>query len=253
MAEQTAGCAGKAAMRTLLAPYEKRFIQWLTPHFPAWVETWHLTLLTVPWCVGLVAFGYLAGKSGNLHWLWLSSLMIFLQWFTDAFDGAIGRYKNTGLIKWGFYMDHLLDYVFLCAILLGYAFLAQTQTSRELIFLLIPVFGGFMIASFLGFGATGEFKITYLATGPTEMRLWFIALNTALIVFGTGWIDPLLLWILAVAVVLLVFVCFRTQKYLWQLDMQIKTRTIADREDAGRVRPDPATDAVTDDQPERKT
>jgi len=84
---------------------------------------------------------------------------------------------------------------------------------------------GFMIASFLGFGATGEFKITYLATGPTEMRLWFIALNTALIVFGTAWIERLLPWILVAAILFLVFVCFRTQKYLWQLDMSIKAQT----------------------------
>lgn len=224
MAEQTTGCAGKSPMRTLLAPYEKRFIVWLTPHFPARVETWHLTLLTIPWCIGLIVFGYLAGKTGTLHWLWLSSLMIALQWFTDAFDGAIGRYKNTGLIKWGFYMDHLLDYIFLIAILIGYAFLAQTQTNRELIYLLIPVCAGFMIASFLGFGATGEFKITYLATGPTEMRLWFIALNTALIFFGTHWIERLLPAILVGAVLTLIVICFRTQKYLWTLDMQIKAQ-----------------------------
>lgn len=230
MAEQITGCAGKAPMRTWLAPYEKRFIQWLTPYFPRWVETWHLTLLTIPWCLGLIGFGYLAGVSGNRHWLWLSSVMIVLQWFTDAFDGAIGRHKNTGLIKWGFYMDHFLDFVFLCSILIGYAFMAQTQISRELIFLLIPVFSGFMMASFLGFGATGEFKITYLATGPTEMRLWFIALNTALIGFGTDWIEQLLPWILAGSILLLVLVCFRTQRYLWQLDMEIKSQT--DRQDA---------------------
>ncbi len=225
MAEQTSGCAGKAPMRTLLAPYEKQFIQWLTPRFPACIETWHLTLLTIPWCIGLVAFGWLAGKTENLHWLWLSSLMIFLQWFTDAFDGSIGRYKNTGLIKWGFYMDHLLDYVFLIAILVGYAFLAHKQVNREIIYLLIPVCAGFMIASFLGFGATGEFKITYLATGPTEMRLWFIALNTAIIFFGTMWIERLLPWILAVAILVLAFICFRTQKYLWRLDMEIKAKS----------------------------
>lgn len=222
MGEQTSGCAGKAPMRTLLAPYEKRFIVWLTPHFPAWVETWHLTLLTIPWCAGLIGFGWLAGKTGNLHWLWLSSMMIFLQWFTDAFDGAIGRYKNTGLVKWGFYMDHLLDYVFLIAILVGYALMAHEQANRELIYLLVPVCAGFMIASFLGFGATGEFKITYLATGPTEMRLWFMGLNTALIFFGTAWIVRLLPWVLGSAVVMLAFICFRTQKHLWQLDMQIK-------------------------------
>jgi phosphatidylglycerophosphate synthase len=222
MGEQTSGCAGKAPMRTLLAPYEKRLIVWLTPYFPAWVETWHLTLLTIPWCIGLVGFGWLAGRTGNLHWLWLSSVMIFLQWFTDAFDGAIGRYKNTGLVKWGFYMDHLLDYVFLIAILVGYALMAHEQTNRELIYLLVPVCAGFMIASFLGFGATGEFKITYLATGPTEMRLWFMGLNTALTIFGTAWIERLLPWVLAAAVLALAFICFRTQKHLWQLDMQIK-------------------------------
>lgn len=225
MGEQSSGCAGKAPMRTLLAPYEKRFILWLTPQFPAWVQTWHLTLLTIPWCVGLAAFGYLAGKTGNLQWLWLSSVMIVLQWFTDAFDGAIGRAKNTGLVKWGFYTDHLLDYVFLCAIMVGYAFLAHTPVSRELIYLLLPVCAGYMVASFLGFGATGEFKITYLATGPTEMRLWFIALNAAIVFFGTAWIERLLPWTLAIAILGLAFVCYRTQKYLWRLDMEIKAKS----------------------------
>jgi phosphatidylglycerophosphate synthase len=221
MAASPTGAAGKAPMKTLLSPYEKRFIQWLTPRFPKWVETWHLTMLTVPWCAGLIGFGYLAGKTGNPHWLWLSSLMIFLQWFTDAFDGAIGRYKETGLIKWGFYMDHLLDYVFMCSILIGYALLAK-GTSRQVILLLVPVFGGYLVASFLGFGATGEFKITYFATGPTEIRIWFIVLNTALIIFGTRWILPLLPWILGVSTLFLIIMSFRTQKYLWKLDMEIK-------------------------------
>ncbi|MGH2270863.1 CDP-alcohol phosphatidyltransferase family protein [Anaerohalosphaeraceae bacterium U12dextr] len=221
MATQPTGAAGKAPMKTLLAPYEKQFITWLTPYFPRWIETWHLTLLTIPWCVGLIVFGWLAGRTGNLHWLWLSSLMIFLQWFTDAFDGAIGRYKDTGLIKWGFYMDHLLDYVFLCSTLIGYALLTE-GTSREIILYLIPVFGGYMTASFLGFGATGEFKITYLATGPTEIRIWFIVLNAALTLLGTRWILPLLPWLLVVSILLLGFISFRTQKYLWKLDMDIK-------------------------------
>jgi phosphatidylglycerophosphate synthase len=171
--------------------------------------------------MGLVGFGYRAGKTGNLHWLWASSLMIFLQWFTDAFDGAIGRYKETGLIKWGFYMDHLLDYVFACSTLIGYALLAE-GVSREIILLLVPVFSGYMVASFLAFGVTGEFKITYLATGPTEIRIWFILLNTTLIIFGTKWILPLLPWILVVSVAILCILCFRTQKYLWRLDMELK-------------------------------
>lgn len=221
MTTEATGAAGKAPMKTLLAPYEKRFITWLTPRVPAWIETWHLTLLTIPWCAGLIYFGYLAGKTGNLGWLWLSSLMIFLQWFTDAFDGAIGRYKNTGLVKWGFYMDHFLDYVFLCSTLIGYALLAK-GVYRELILYLVPICAGYMTASFLGFGATGQFKITYLATGPTEIRIWFILLNTALICFGTQWILPLLPWILGVSIAGLCVIVYRTQKFLWKLDMEGK-------------------------------
>jgi archaetidylinositol phosphate synthase len=223
------GAAGKAPMKTLLAPYEKQFIGWLTPHFPTWIETWHLTLLTVPWCAGLIGFGYLAGRTGNLNWLWLSSLMIFLQWFTDAFGGAIGRYKDTGLIKRGVYMGHLLDYVFMCSILIGYALLAE-GVNRQVILFLVPIFGGFLVASFLGFGATGEFKITYLATGPTEIRIWFIVLNTALIIFGTKWILPLLPWILVISVLCLCITSFRTQKFLWKLDMEIKQQQGKDKE-----------------------
>ena len=49
MSSEPRGCDQKAPMNTLLAPAEKRFIQWLAPHFPAWVETWQLTMLTVPW------------------------------------------------------------------------------------------------------------------------------------------------------------------------------------------------------------
>ena len=33
--------------------------------------------------------------------------------FTDSFDGALGRRRDTGIPKWGYYMDHLLDFVFM--------------------------------------------------------------------------------------------------------------------------------------------
>jgi phosphatidylglycerophosphate synthase len=213
----------KVPMRTLLAPYERKFIDWLTPKLAPWVETWHLTLMTVPWCIGLVGFGWLAGSTGNLRWLWLSSLMIFLQWFTDAFDGAVGRHKDTGLLRWGFYMDHFLDFVFLASILIGYSFLFEGH-ARQIVYFLIPAFGAFMVSSFLAFGATGEFKITYLWTGPTEMRLWFIAVDTAIILWGTSWIEPLLIYILVLSVLLVAVTVYRSSRYIWRMDMDIKAR-----------------------------
>ncbi len=209
----------KLPMRTALARLERKFIDANVRRFPKWIEGYHLTLMTLPISAGLVVFGNLARE--NLSWLWLSSLMLVLQWFTDSFDGALGRYRDTGIPKWGYYMDHLLDFVFMCCLFIGYSFLLE-GTSKQIVYLFVPVFGCFMASSFLSFAATNEFKITYLGTGPTEIRIGFIVLNALIIFFGTAWIEKLLAYILAAAIVLLCVVVFRTQKYIWNTDMKNK-------------------------------
>jgi phosphatidylglycerophosphate synthase len=219
---ETNGCDKKAPMNSLLAGVEKRFITWLTPKFPAWIGTWQLTMLTVLWSAGVIAFGILAGQ-GNLRWLHLSSLMIFLQWFTDSFDGAIGRYRQTGLIKWGFYMDHFLDFVFMCAVVAGWTFLFDGVTRTLLWFMSLGM-GALMVNAFLAFGATGQFKITYLRTGPTEVRAFFILINTAAVIFGTNGLQTALPYIFGAFWLGIAVVVFRTQKKIWAMDMEIKRR-----------------------------
>ncbi|MFH1613831.1 MAG: CDP-alcohol phosphatidyltransferase family protein [Planctomycetota bacterium] len=219
MSEKEFGGDKKLVMRTLLAKAERRFIDSNVQRFPGRIEGYHLTLMTILFSAGLVVFGYLA--RGNIHWLWLSSLMLILQWFTDCFDGALGRYRDTGIPKWGYYMDHFLDFVFMAAVFVGYSFLVE-GLSRDIVYLLIPVFGCFMASSFLSFGATSQFKITYLGVGPTEIRIAFIVLNCLIIFFGTGWIEKLLVVVLCGSIVFLCIVVFRTQKYIWKIDIQEK-------------------------------
>ena len=101
----------------VLVPLERRMAHFVLPRIPRWLETYHLTLLTPVWSIGIALFGYLA--AGNLRWLLMTNFMIVLHYFTDHFDGKLGKYRNTGLRKWGFYMDHLFDYGFLCSILIG--------------------------------------------------------------------------------------------------------------------------------------
>ncbi|MHC5146967.1 MAG: CDP-alcohol phosphatidyltransferase family protein [Planctomycetota bacterium] len=221
MTDKTTGCDGKAPMVSLLAAPEKRFIQWLTPKFPAWTTSRLLTLMTIPWIGGVIGFGMLAGKTRNPHWLWLSSLMIFMQWFTDSFDGAIGRSRNEGLIKWGFYMDHFLDFVFMCSIFIGWSFLFSGVENKLMWFMSLGM-GCLMVNAFLGFGATNQFKITYLATGPTEMRLYFMLINTAITLFGTGWLEKSIVYIFVAFWLGICIVIYRTQKRIYALDMEIK-------------------------------
>jgi phosphatidylglycerophosphate synthase len=215
----------KLPMKSLLARPERAFIDACVPHFPRSIEGYHLTLCTILWSAGVILFGYLA-RHHSIHWLWGTSAMLFMQWFTDSFDGSLGRYRDTGIPKWGYYMDHFLDYVFMCALAIGYMFLVD-GSARSIVLILVSIYGAFMTSSYLAFAATNEFKITYLGCGPTELRLLFIALNTALILSaprGVELLGSVAPYFLGASFLVLCFVVFRTQKYIWRIDMAEKAR-----------------------------
>ena len=198
---------------------EQKFKYFLLPFVPKWLETYHLTMMTVPWCGGILLFAYFARF--DINWLWGVSVMIFAQYVTDLLDGAIGRQRDTGLVKWGFYMDHFLDFLFLCAILIGYAIILP-PTHRMAVFFVMELFAGFMVNSFLSFAATDKFQIAYMGIGPTEIRVFFILTNTFLVFFGTGPMIAALPYTLAAATFGLFFTVYRTQRDLWRVDMSDK-------------------------------
>lgn len=223
------GFAGdkKAPMRSPLADAEHRLIQAWVGRFPSWVESYHLTMLTVVWTLGLIGFGALA--QDNLHWLWMSSLMLFLQWFTDSFDGSLGRMRGTGLIKWGFYMDHFLDFVFMSSIFIGYTFLCEGVT-QFLMIMLMMLYGAAMVHSFLMFAATNSFQITYMGIGPTEVRLFFVGINTLVIIFGAETLDVLTPSLFVFGACGLTYMVREGQKLVWDMDMDAKADAERERE-----------------------
>lgn len=208
---------------SFLSPLERRLARVVLPRIPAWLETHHLTMLTLVWSLLILAFSYLAAT--NINWLWLVSVMIFLQYVTDYYDGKIGKHRNTGLARWGYYMDHLLDYFFLSSVIIGYAFILPEKSRLQLL-LMLTLFGAYDMSTFLAFAATDRLKISYLKFGPTEFRLALIIINTLLILFGTRHMISGLKYVNAGAVVGLVLLVYQTQKKIWQLDMEHKRREI---------------------------
>lgn len=210
----------KKVGRWLLADAEERLKQWLLPKVPKRIETYHLTLSTLLWCAMIILFSFLARY--DIRYLWVVSVMIFAQYITDLLDGAIGRERKTGLVKWGYYMDHFLDYIFLCSILIGYGLMVEDH-NKYLLFYVLALFGAFMVNSFLSFAATGSFRISYLGFGPTEMRLVFILVNAFIICFHDRFNMTLLLpVVLAGATFILFAVVYKTQQQLWRIDMEAK-------------------------------
>jgi phosphatidylglycerophosphate synthase len=216
--------AGASKINTsFLTPLERRLAPVVLPRIPSWLQTHHLTMLTLVWSALILLFSYLAAR--NLKWLWLVSLMILLQYITDHYDGKIGKYRNTGLVRWGYYMDHLLDYFFLCSVIIGYAFILPDRSRYQLLFML-AVFGAYDFSTFLAFAATDRLKISYLKFGPTEFRLALIVINTLLILYGTKYMISGLKYVNAGAVVGLCLLVYRAQKQIWDLDMEQKAQIL---------------------------
>lgn len=209
----------KAPIVSPLARAEDRFIRFLLPHFPHWIQGNHLTMMTVPWSAGVVLAGWQARES--VHWLWLSSLMLVLQWFTDSFDGRLGKLRRLGIRRWGYFMDHFLDYVFMACVMGHYAFFVGEPAATWFL-LLVPLYGAFEAVSWLEYGATGSFRITYLYVGPTEIRLVFVIVNTAVIFGGSTWLEASIPYALAALFLGLCGVVFGTQRRIWAMDMAEK-------------------------------
>src|SRR4030095_3088254 len=111
---------------SFLSPLERRLAPLVIPRIPSWLETHHLTMLTLLWSLLILVFSFMAAR--NMRWLWMVSLMIFLQWVTDHYGGKIGKHRTTGRVRWGYYMDHLLDYFFLCSVIIGYSFILPERS-----------------------------------------------------------------------------------------------------------------------------
>lgn len=157
--------------------------------------------------------------------------MVVFHYITDHLDGKVGKYRNTGLVRWGYYMDHLLDYVFMCAVLLGYAMLCTDKGRYNMLFLL-AVFAGYMVNSFLTVAALGEFKVDLVKFGPTEFRIAIVIINTLLIFGGVKKMNRPLIYVAAGGLIGLCILVYQTQKKIWQLDMTEKGKLQQRRGDA---------------------
>ncbi|MFA6094819.1 MAG: CDP-alcohol phosphatidyltransferase family protein [Candidatus Paceibacterota bacterium] len=206
----------------LTQSFEDKYLRsFLLRFVPSFVQTYHLTLMTIMWSVIAVWASYMARV--DIQWLWVVSLMLACQYVTDLLDGAVGRARNTGLIKWGYYMDHFLDYIFFSALILGYAFIFPADMMYIFILLaLIQI--GFLINLFLSFAATNAFKISFARFGPTETRIAYILFNTYLIYWGTQLPMRLLPYFVVVCAGVLTIMVYRTQKQLWKIDMESKAQ-----------------------------
>lgn len=79
----------------------------LLRRIPSWISSRALVLATLIWCAMCV---YAAYAEVGLFWGYVIVSVAHLgHYITDSLDGALGRFREEGWIRWGFVLDHFLD------------------------------------------------------------------------------------------------------------------------------------------------
>lgn len=166
--------------RNILARGERRVLNWLCARMPGWVTPDQLTTLGFFGAV-MVAAGY-ALCWLNPAWLALSVAGYGVNWFGDSLDGSLARWRRIERPSYGYFVDHSVDGL---ATLLMVGAIGVTPYMRFDVALLGVV--GYLLLSihtFLAAKVVGEFRLSYMAGGPTELRLMLIAMTVAMPIVG---------------------------------------------------------------------
>lgn len=166
--------------KNLLATSERRLLNWLCSRMPAWVKP---DLLTATGVIGaiVVFLGYMA-STFTTGWLYLAIAGYVIQWFGDSMDGSLARYRHIERPSFGYFIDHSCDGIATVLILIGIGLSPFVQIEVALVALV-----GYLllcIHAFLAARVLGELRLSFVAAGPTELRLFLIALTVAMIVVG---------------------------------------------------------------------
>ncbi len=166
--------------QNILARGERRLLNWLCARLPAWVTPDQLTALGFAGAL-MVAGGYLLSWLGS-GWLALSLAGYVVNWFGDSLDGSLARWRKIERPTYGYFVDHSVDAI---ATFLMVASMGMSPFMRFDVALL-GVVGYFLLSihTFLAAKVVGEFRLSYLAGGPTELRLMLMALTLAMPALG---------------------------------------------------------------------
>lgn len=166
--------------QNILARSERRLLNWICPHLPQWVTPDKLTTLGFLGAV-MVAAGYMLSWLDS-EWLGLCLLGYIVNWFGDSLDGSLARWRGIERPNYGYFVDHSVDAL---ATLLMVSAIGMSPYMRFDV-ALMAVIGYFLLSihTFIAAKVVGEFRLSYMAGGPTELRLMLMAMTVAMPIVG---------------------------------------------------------------------
>lgn len=153
---------------------EKKILVYLAERQPKWVSSDLLTFIGFLGAL-IIAAGYiLSGIS--IHFLWLSSLGLVINWYGDSLDGTLARVRNTQRPLYGYYLDHTMDGINETIMFLGAGLSPLMHLPLAMAILVLYLL--LTISVSINAHLKKEFRLTFIKMGPTEFRMIAIAINT---------------------------------------------------------------------------
>jgi archaetidylinositol phosphate synthase len=175
--------------RNILARSERRILTWLCARLPSYVTPDGLTTLGFAGAIA-IGIGY-ALSSLETPWLWLAMAGYVVQWFGDSLDGSLARFRKIERPNFGYFIDHSTDALANLLFMIGLGLSPFVRLDVALF--AIASYLLLSIHTFLSVRVIGEMNLTYLAGGPTELRLMLMAMTLCMIFVGPiGSFTPLL-------------------------------------------------------------
>jgi archaetidylinositol phosphate synthase len=170
--------------QNVLAVNERRLLTWLAARMPPSVTPDRLT--SVGFLGGVIVGSGYALSTYDINWLWVAIAGYFINWFGDSLDGSLARFRKIERPSFGYFIDHSTDALGNLVMLVGLGLSPFLRLDIALFglstYLLLS------IHTFLAARVIGEFRLSYMAGGPTELRIMLITMTLAMFILGP---DPI--------------------------------------------------------------
>lgn len=164
----------------IVARQERRFLTWACAVMPRAVTSDHLTVFGMVGAA-MVCGGY-AASWADPRFLLVAVVGYVMHWFGDSLDGSLARHRRVTRPRYGYFLDHSVDALAILMMVGGMGLSPYVHMSVAL-FAVVGYFA-LCIHVFLKNHVTGTFQLSFMALGPTELRLVFVAFTLWMYVGG---------------------------------------------------------------------
>jgi phosphatidylglycerophosphate synthase len=166
--------------QTLLSRAERQLLNWLCARLPGWVTPDILTFLALAAAAGV--FIAYAMSNESPQWLWLAVAGYVIHWFGDSLDGSLARHRRIERPRYGYFIDHSCDGLAILLILGGLG--ASPYVRLDVALFALTAYLLLAVNTFLIAKVMGDFHLSHLGAGPTELRLVLIGLTVTMFALG---------------------------------------------------------------------